>query len=82
MRAAAVRRLNLDRLCDMAGTTWLLKRDRQHADRTRGERLTDLRERHQQEEQTSASAAPPFRPVSRECAAKHIAEALRILDTG
>jgi len=33
---AAVRRLNLDRLCDMAGTTWLLKRDRQHADCMRG----------------------------------------------
>lgn len=33
-----VRRLNLDRLCKLAGTTWLLSRDRQHADRTKGER--------------------------------------------
>ena len=32
----AVRRLNLQRLCEMTGTTWLLTRDRQHADRARG----------------------------------------------
>jgi len=79
---AAVRRLNLDRLCDMAGTGWLLKRDRQHADRMRGERLTDLRERHQGEERTPASAVRPFRPVSREREAKHIADILELLDTG
>jgi len=79
---AAVRRLNLDRLCDMAGTTWLLKRDRQHADRMRGERLTDLRERHQQEEHAAVSAAPAIRPVSREREAQHIAAILELLDTG
>jgi len=45
---AAVRRLNLDRLCEMAGSTWLLKRDRQHADRMRGERLTALQEEPRQ----------------------------------
>lgn len=33
---AGVRRLNLDRLCQMTGTSWLLSRDRQHADRKRG----------------------------------------------
>ncbi len=30
---AAVRRLNLDRLCSMTGTSWLLAKDRRHADR-------------------------------------------------
>ncbi|KAF1689556.1 hypothetical protein CSC62_16990, partial [Pseudoxanthomonas jiangsuensis] len=34
---AAVRRLNLQRLCDMTGTSWLLKRDRMHADQARGQ---------------------------------------------
>lgn len=33
----AVRRLNLHRLCEMTGTSWLLSRDRQHADRNKGE---------------------------------------------
>ncbi|MEB1726367.1 hypothetical protein VDR43_19490 [Xanthomonas campestris pv. campestris] len=33
---AAVRRINFQRLCDMAGTSWLLKRDRKHADQARG----------------------------------------------
>lgn len=33
----AVRRLNLHRLCEMAGTGWLLSRDRKHADRVRGD---------------------------------------------
>lgn len=32
----AVRRLNLHRLCELTGTSWLLARDRQHADRHRG----------------------------------------------
>lgn len=40
----AVRRLNLARLCDMAGTTWLLARDRQHADRTRGDGTASMQE--------------------------------------
>jgi hypothetical protein len=31
-----VRHLNLSRVCEMTGTTWLLQRDRQHADRTKG----------------------------------------------
>ncbi|KHL63092.1 hypothetical protein LN565_01425 [Xanthomonas euvesicatoria pv. euvesicatoria] len=31
-----VRRLNFQRLCDMAGTSWLLKRDRKHADQEHG----------------------------------------------
>lgn len=32
----AVRRLNLHRLCEMTGTSWLLSRDRMHADRNKG----------------------------------------------
>ncbi|WP_230433511.1 hypothetical protein [Xanthomonas campestris] len=33
---AGVRRINLKRICDMMGTTWLLQRDRRHADQTHG----------------------------------------------
>lgn len=33
---AAVRRLNLSRLCGMFGTAWLLGRDRAHADKAKG----------------------------------------------
>ncbi len=31
-----VRRLNLRRICEMTGTTWLLERDRRHADQKQG----------------------------------------------
>lgn len=37
-----IRRLNLDRLCAMTGTTWLLKRDRMHADARKGSNVTEL----------------------------------------
>lgn len=46
----AVRRLNLARLCDMTGTSWLLKRDRMHAERTHGTGtalIKEARNRHQ-----------------------------------
>lgn len=33
---AGIRRLNLRRICDMTGTTWLLQRDRRHADQKHG----------------------------------------------
>ena len=33
---AGVRRLNLKRICDMTGTTWLLQRDRRYADQKHG----------------------------------------------
>ena len=38
-----IRRINLDRLCAMTGTRWLLQRDRQHADRAKGRHLTSMR---------------------------------------
>ncbi len=53
---AAVRRLNLARLCEMTGTTWLLARDRQHADRTRGAGTVSFeggRQRRQQRQEAS-----------------------------
>lgn len=40
-----VRRLNLGRLCQMTGTTWLLKRDRIHADANKGSNVASLQER-------------------------------------
>lgn len=46
---AAVRRLNLTRICQMAGTTWLLAKDRQHADRTRGDETVSLDARRQRQ---------------------------------
>jgi hypothetical protein len=43
----AVRRLNLHRLCEMTGTSWLLARDRQHADRAKGESTEAFESRSQ-----------------------------------
>lgn len=43
----AVRRLNLSRLCEMTGTSWLLQRDRAHADRTKGDGLASLQQARQ-----------------------------------
>ncbi|WP_069106979.1 hypothetical protein [Xylella fastidiosa] len=37
-----VRRLNLDKLCKMTGTGWLLKRDRKHADSLRGPKVIGI----------------------------------------
>jgi hypothetical protein len=44
---AAVRRLNLQRMCDMAGTSWLLKRDRIHADQAHGKGTASFEEARQ-----------------------------------
>ena len=55
----AVRRLNLHRLCAMTGTSWLLTRDRQHADRKKGEGAASFELRPQQCE--SASQENPRR---------------------
>jgi len=49
-----IRRLNLDRLCAMTGTTWLLKRDRQHADAHKGSNVASLR--HSRRAATGARA--------------------------
>ncbi|WP_372013341.1 hypothetical protein [Pseudoxanthomonas sp. 10H] len=52
----AVRRLNLARLCQMTGTSWLLSRDRQHADRIRGPGTASIegsRQRRQERQQAA-----------------------------
>lgn len=43
-----VRRLNLGLICKMTGTTWLLKRDRKHADATRGDAVASIEAARQQ----------------------------------
>jgi hypothetical protein len=53
----AIRRLNLDRLCEMVGTTWLLKRDRIHADRTKGKLRAALHAAVQRRTDASPDAA-------------------------
>lgn len=60
-----VRRLNLQRLCEFAGTGWLLKRDREHADRTRGDGTTSLAAGRQQRQQ--APSSPPQASALRQC---------------
>jgi len=79
---AAVRRLNLDRLCEMVGTDWLLKRDRQHADRTRGDRIKALQDALQHNFKTMQDLNLPIHPVSHEQAAKHLAACRALLDSG
>jgi hypothetical protein len=61
---AGVRRLNLRRICDMTGTTWLLQRDRRHADQKHGSDTASFQEykakqealakRHQQHQEAKA----------------------------
>lgn len=53
---AGVRRLNLYRLCEMVGTGWLLARDRQHADRTRGDDTASFEAARHRREQSPQSA--------------------------
>lgn len=63
-----VRRLNLHRLCSIAGTGWLLSRDREHADRARGDGTASIesgRQRRQQRQHAPAAAAPAATPTSR-----------------
>ncbi|MBO9768264.1 MULTISPECIES: hypothetical protein [Xanthomonas] len=43
---AGVRRLNFQRLCDMVGTSRLLKRDRKHADQARGTGVASFTQAH------------------------------------
>ncbi|KTF29528.1 hypothetical protein LMG919_22445, partial [Xanthomonas vesicatoria] len=50
-----VRRLNFKVLCGMAGTTWLLKRDRKHADQARGTGVASFA-------QAQARRQPPQEP--------------------
>ncbi|MEN9188462.1 hypothetical protein WH216_22090, partial [Xanthomonas perforans] len=54
---AGVRRINFQRLCDMVGTSWLLKRDRKHADQVRGAgtaSFTDAQTRRQSRQEQAA----------------------------
>lgn len=62
----AVRRLNLARLCEMTGTTWLLKRDRAHADRTKGDGTASLhaaRQRRQDAPRAASAGGPAPSPA-------------------
>lgn len=87
-----VRRLNLQILCTIAGTGWLLKRDREYADRTRGDSTASLgagRQRQQQRQQapeTPAQASPTAKrppatgdPPARSSGAQAIAAILDLL---
>ncbi|CEH49370.1 conserved hypothetical protein [Xanthomonas citri pv. citri] len=87
---AAVRRLNLQRLCDMTGTSWLLKRDRMHADQVRGQGTASFVDAQQRREEASrgrsvgkaARAAPPATgdpPVASKNGTQHIADILTLL---
>lgn len=87
---AAVRRLNLQRLCDMTGTRWLLKRDRMHADRTRGEGTASFEEARQrpQEPHSGRSVGDAVRntppatgdpPTGTKSGPQHIANILTLL---
>nr|WP_244664247.1 hypothetical protein [Xanthomonas phaseoli] len=87
---AAVRRLNLQRLCDMTGTSWLLKRDRMHADQARGQGTASFVDAQQRREEASrgrsvgkaARAAPPATgdpPVASKNGTQHIADILSLL---
>jgi len=58
----AIRRLNLARLCEMAGTTWLLRRDRAHADRTKGAHRAALQAVVQRRPAARPQAASTERP--------------------
>lgn len=87
---AGVRRLNLGRLCGMTGTEWLLKRDRIHADATRGEGTASLqegRQRRQKQQDGKRGQAPAIAasdrpratgdpPAGRRGTMEHIAQIL------
>ncbi|WP_084818916.1 hypothetical protein [Xanthomonas albilineans] len=66
----AVRRLNLQRLCAMTGTSWLLNRDRRHADQARGSGLASFaqaqarRQPAQEQERSSAPRSTDARPTA------------------
>lgn len=54
-----VRRLNFGRLCEMTGTTWLLKRDRMHADATRGANVASVEDGRQRRQARPTVASRP-----------------------
>lgn len=90
-----VRFINFKRLCEMTGTTWLLKRDRQHADRTRGPgtaSFQDARKRRQKPQHAPRGILPGRTtqerpratgdPPGRTDGAQHIAGILELLAKG
>jgi len=54
-----IRRLNLGRLCQMTGTTWLLKRDRMHADGQRTDGIVPIERARDHRAQQKASQNRP-----------------------
>jgi len=61
---AAVRRLNLARLCGMFGTAWLLGRDRAHADRTKGAgNVSSFAKARAERQERARSPSAPQAPV-------------------
>ncbi len=54
-----VRRLNFQRLCDMAGTSWLLKRDRKHADQARGTGVASFAQAHARRQSPQDAGTTP-----------------------
>ena len=90
-----VRFVNLNRICAMCGTSWLLKRDRQHADRTRGPgtaSFEDARKRRQKPQDATGGLRPAVAgqerpratgdPPGRSDGARHIAGILDLLAKG
>ncbi|MBV6816245.1 hypothetical protein ACE15N_23480 (plasmid) [Xanthomonas campestris pv. passiflorae] len=91
---AGVRRLNFQRLCDMVGTSRLLKRDRKHADQARGTGVasftqTQVRRQPAQEPRTTprtgdarpaAHRATGDPPGSAQSAVRHISDILALFN--
>lgn len=90
----AVRRLNMTRICEMTGTGWLLKRDRMHAESTRGpgtaafEDTKRGRNKHRPQRPSVGTVGDAARTVRRATAdppprrapgAQHIADILALL---
>ncbi|QCZ67282.1 hypothetical protein CAI18_23315 (plasmid) [Xanthomonas citri pv. punicae] len=63
-----VRRLNFQRLCDMAGTSWLLKRDRKHADQARGTGVASFAQAHARRQSPQDAGTTPRTGAARPAA--------------
>lgn len=49
-----IRRLNFGRMCQLTGTSWLLKRDRMHADGRRGDGIVPIEQAREQRKQRAS----------------------------
>ncbi|PPV09351.1 hypothetical protein [Xanthomonas axonopodis] len=67
---AGVRRLNFQRLCDMVGTSRLLKRDRKHADQVRGTGAASFTEAQARRQPRQEPAARPHTGGNRPAAVR------------